>query len=271
MRYLCAVCTVILLFSAALPIAVQAQDEKPLPRVLIIGDAVYDHNLKVGLTADIKDRAEVVVARYPAGIVLNSSTAIEHLDQLLGRIDRNSKAVAQEKWPKWDLILFNVGLGDLIHSVPELKSLRVLPIHAGGMKVTDAKEYAKNLDTLVRQLKASVKGTKLVWASTTPIRASSSNVFEKGSEIAYNEIAAAVIAKHGVPTCDMHSYVKCLINMDKPAGHGADPFHFDKLPIHMPIVRAIETAFGFTPMPETKEEKTVKQIAGKKADANPGP
>jgi hypothetical protein len=57
----------------------------------------------------------------------------------------------------------------------------------------------------------------------------------------------------------MYTFVKHLINMDKPAGFGADPFHFDKKPIHMPIVRVIEQMFQLPPMPETEEEKTSKQ------------
>ena len=57
----------------------------------------------------------------------------------------------------------------------------------------------------------------------------------------------------------MYSFVKKLINMDKPAGFGADPFHFDKKNIHMPIVRVIENTFQLPPAPETEEEKIVKQ------------
>ena len=57
----------------------------------------------------------------------------------------------------------------------------------------------------------------------------------------------------------MHTFVKHIINMDKPAGFGADPFHFDKKPIHMPIVRVIENAFSLQPVTETEEENTNKQ------------
>ena len=85
--------------------------------------------------------------------------------------------------------------------------------------------------------------------------------FEKGSEIEYNRIAAEVMKKHGVPTNDMYTFVKHLINMDKPAGFGADPFHFDKKSIHMPIVRLIEQVFRLPPIPETEEEKNSKQSA----------
>jgi len=38
---------------------------------------------------------------------------------------------------------------------------------------------------------------------------------------------------------DMYSHVRDLIDMEKPAGHGADPFHFDRKPIHQPLVQII--------------------------------
>ena len=80
-----------------------------------------------------------------------------------------------------------------------------------------------------------------------------------GSEIEYNRIAAEVMDKYGAPTNDMYSFVKHLINMDKPAGFGADPFNFDKKQIHMPIVRVVEKTFALTPVAESEEEKISKQ------------
>ena len=50
-----------------------------------------------------------------------------------------------------------------------MKSFRVMPIHVGGIRNTSEKEYAQNLDTLVRALKERAPKAKLVWASTTPI------------------------------------------------------------------------------------------------------
>lgn len=244
-----------------------AQANKPkadkLPRVLIIGDSVY-HQARGGST-DLKGKIEIDFAVWPQGVIANSTNAIKHFDQLLGKLDRNGKPVPEEKLPKWDLIHINVGLGDLIHRAPDMESFRVMPIHVGGVITTDKKSYEKNLDKLVGLLKAS--GAKIVWASTTPIRHSTSNVFEKGTEIEYNEIAAKVMAKHAVPTNDMYHFVKHLINMDKPASHGADPFSFEKKPIHMPIVRVIEQAFSLKPLPETAEEKAVKEAAAKPAPA----
>jgi hypothetical protein len=219
----------------------RAQKQADLPRVLIIGDSVYsNHARPVG--AALKGKASVVIAAAPKDTVLNSLTAIEHLDHLLGRIDRNGKPVPEDNWPTWDLIHINVGLGDLIHRVPDMKSFRVLPIHAGGVVAIEPKQYEKNLDVLIGKLKAT--GAKVVWASTTPIRYSRSNVFKLGSEIEYNKIADRVMKKHGVTTNDMYAYAKSIMNMDKPAGHGADPFHFDKKPIHAAIVQTIVDALN---------------------------
>ena len=234
---------------------VWAQGDKDLPRVLVIGDTVYSQHAR-GAANDLKGRATVVVASWPEGAIPNSTTAIKHLDQLLGYVGRDGKPLAEDKRPTWDMIHINVGLGDLIHCVPDLKDFRVLPIHMGGVVSTSPQQYGKNLDEIIKRLKAT--GAKIVWANTTPIRHSTSNVFEMGSEIEYNAIAAKAMTKHRVPTNDMYAYVKHLINMDKPAGHGADPFNFDKKPIHMPIVRVIERAFDVPPMPETKEEAAVK-------------
>lgn len=248
--------TILSLLFVVLALPAISQD-KPLPKVLVVGDSVYFQHAR-GVTEDLKDKAEVTVIKSYGFGILNSATILEHLDEILGRVDRNGNPVPEEKWPTWDMIHVNVGLGDLIYRVPDLKDFRVMPIDAGGVITTDTKQYEKNLDELVRQLKAAAPGAKLVWASTTPIRHSTSNVFELGSEIEYNAIAAKVMTKHGVPINDMYTYVKHLINMDKPAGHGADPFNFDKKPIHMPIVRVIERAFDMQPMPETKEEAAVK-------------
>ena len=240
-----------------------AQDD--LPRVLIIGDSIAGMYSRE-TSSVFKDKAKVEVGYKAPEFLLNSSTIFEELDQFLGRIDRSGKPVPKEKWPTWDLIHVNVGLGDLVHCVPGLKEIRLLPHTIGGEIATTPKEYEQNLNRLMQELKAKAPDAKIVWASITPIRASSNEVFKLGTEIEYNAIAERVMSKHRVPINDMYTYVKHLINMDKPAGHGADPFHFDKKPIHMPVVRVIEKAFGIKPMDETEEEKAVKE-----ALAKPGP
>ena len=202
--------------------------EDSIPRVLIIGDFVYQQ-AHSGLQKDLTGKVKVHYPRLDPGVIINSSSVLEHFDTLVGEGD-------------WDLIHFNVGLGDLIHRAPWFKSMRVYPKPDGGVPNTSPEQYEQNLRALVKRLKAT--GSKLVWASTTPIRHSSTNVFEMGSEVKYNAIAAKLMKEQGIPTNDMYTFVKELINMDKPAGHGADPFHFDKKPIHPPILETIQSTLG---------------------------
>ncbi len=197
--------------------------EELLPRVLLLGDVVYQEPAKEA-AKELAGKVEIVFTPIQPGEVRNTTTALENLDHLLGK-------------GKWDLIHFNFGLGDLIYRAPNMKSFRVLPIEAGGGHTTSPEQYENNLRDLTKRLKAT--GAKLVWASTTPIRHSSTNVFELGSEIKYNAIAAKVMTQEQVAINDMCGQVKLLINMTKPASHGADPFDFDKKPLHPLIVQSI--------------------------------
>ena len=199
-----------------------------LPRVLILGDAVYRQPAQEA-KKQLQGKVEVVYVTMSAGEVLNTSSALAKLDTLLGE-------------EPWDLIHFNFGLGDLIYRVPTTKSFRALPIHVGGVRATSPQQYEANLQKLAKRLRAT--DAKLVWAHTTPIRHSSSNVFQLGSEIEYNAIAARVMYDHKVPVNDMYSYVKTLIDMKKPASHGADPFFFDRKPLHPPVVESILRELG---------------------------
>jgi len=200
-----------------------AASEKSLPRVLILGDQIYQQPA-TELKKELKGKVEVHYPRLEPGEIWNSTTALELMDRQLGD-------------GQWDIIHFNCGLGDLIHRVPGVKAFRVMPRHAGGIRTTSPRQYEKNLSALVTRLKATK--AKLVWASTTPIRHSTTNIFEKGTEIEYNAIARKVMGKHAIPTNDMYTFVKGLIDMNKPAGHGADPFFFDRKPIHPPLLRII--------------------------------
>jgi hypothetical protein len=214
------------------------QGEPALPSVLIIGDAVYHQHAR-GSINELKGQANVQFANWPKGVLPSSTNAIEHLDLLLGIKDAASKDVAEDQRPDWDLIHFNVGLGDLIHCMPNIKTHRAQPYNAGGVIRTDVKLYEKNLETLVLLLRQKAPHAKIVWANTTPIRHSRENVFKLGTEVEYNRIAEQVMIKHGVPVNDMYSYAISIMNMDKPASHGVDPFHFDGKPIHSPIVEII--------------------------------
>lgn len=236
----------VLLVLACAPVFAQ-QGKPALPRVLILGDSVYAQHTR-GAADELRGQSIVHIAPWPKAVLPSSTNLIEHLDLLLGIKNAAGKDVPEDKRPRWDLIHFNVGLADLIYCVPEIKSHRVLPFTAGGVLRTDAKQYEKNLHTLVRLIKQKAPKAKIVWASTTPIRHSRENVFKKGDEIMYNQIAEHVMKKHGIPINDMYGYVLSFMDMDKPAGHGFDPFYFDKRPLHPPIVDVIIRELSLKPI-----------------------
>ncbi|MDG2223965.1 MAG: hypothetical protein P8L85_21470 [Rubripirellula sp.] len=194
-----------------------------IPRVLILGDSVYQQPAGEVAKA-LKGKVEVVFPPIMPGEVRNTTTILANLDVWLGD-------------GKWDLIHVNAGLGDLVYRAPGMKAFRVMPISSGGVRATDSVSYEQNLRGIIKQLHAT--NAKLLWATTTPIRHSASNLFEMGSEVEYNAIAIRVMGDENVVVNDMYTYVKGLIDMDRPASHGADPFYFDRKPLHPPIVRSI--------------------------------
>ena len=83
------------------------------------------------------------------------------------------------------------------------------------------------LDQLVARLRKT--GAKLLWATTTPIDSSKlDSIYDPGSEIEYNRIAARVMARHGVATNDMHAYVRRILAKKRDPS----PFSFDRKPLH---------------------------------------
>ena len=195
----------------------------PIPNVLVLGDSIYSQPAD-NAASILRGRVNLKFATIQPGEVRNTRNVLNNLDEILGD-------------ERWDLIHFNVGLGDLIYRAPNMKAFRVLPKQAGGIRTTPPAIYEKNLRDLVTRLKAT--GSKLIWASTTPIRHSSTDVFEMESEIKYNALATQVMKEQGVPINDMYSHVLKLIDMDKPAAHGADPFYFDRKPLYPPLVLSV--------------------------------
>ena len=210
----------ILLLSCVL-LPAPALAEAALPRVLILGDGVYQEPAR-RVASELKGRVEVVYATVQPGQVSTAETALKNLDTLLGT-------------GSWDLIHFNFGLGDLVYRAPAMESFRTMPKAAGGVRTTGGQQYEKNLRELVGRLKAT--GAELIWASTTPIRSSPTGIFDLGSEQQYNAISARVMAEYKIPINDMHAYVTSTIDMERPSG--SDPFTFDNKPLHPPIVRSI--------------------------------
>ncbi len=210
------------LLLSTLPAAICGAAE-PLPRVLILGDFVYNEPSRT-LAREQKGRLEVVYRTVDAPEVASSTVVRARLKELLGD-------------QKWDLIHFNCGLADLVHRLPGSKSFRVMARKVGGVRNTSPDQYEENLKAIVKQLKAT--GAVIVWASTTPIRSTPNDIFEMGVEQQYNDIAQRVMRQKGVAINDMYAHVKAAIDMNKPASHGFDPFSFDRKPIHGPIAAII--------------------------------
>ncbi len=197
-----------------------AQNE---PRVLILGDGIYAAPAGE-MAKNLKGRAEVVYLPMQPGEVRNTATALKELDRFLGN-------------GKWDVIHFNFGLGDLIYRAPGMEAFRVLPKEAGGIPAVDLEHYQNNLQEIVARLKKT--GATLIWASTTPVAKSQMRIFEPGSEIEYNLVAAKVMAANGVAVNDLHAYVaEKLKGTDTRRMPGT--FEIDKsAPLAAPITEAI--------------------------------
>jgi hypothetical protein len=139
------------------------QDDPKLPRVLLIGDSVSRGYTQPTRVA-LAGMANV--HRAPANCGPTAS-GLKHLDVWLGE-------------GKWDVIHFNFGIHD---------------------RATPAADYVKRLEEIVARLKKT--GSKLIWASTTPIPDNPAQKQTAQSVVEKNALAAEVMKKHGIPTDDL--------------------------------------------------------------------
>jgi hypothetical protein len=227
----------IILSVLLLPVCVAAAAEESVPRALILADSIYREPARSAAN-ELKGRVDLVFPKERPG---DTTTALTHLDQLLGE-------------GTWQVIHFNFGFADLHYRDPSTNTIRAMSKLAGGIRVTSPEQYEKNLRELVTRLKAT--GARLIWASTTPIASSKyDNLYDPGSEIEYNAIAARVMAEHKVPINDMHAWVLANVK-DK---RDPSPFSFNRVPIHPPMVDSILRELGLSSSAD----------AGQPADPNP--
>lgn len=164
------------------PVFEQIQDEPGLPRVLIIGDSI-----SMGYTLPVRKLlAGKANVHRPAVNCGPTTRGVQGLEQWLGD-------------GKWDVIHFNFGLHDL-----RIVDEKLNPKRVGELQVPLA-DYEKNLDAIAERLKKT--GAKVIWRNTTPVPEGSA-LREPGTELKYNEVAAKVMAKHGIPTQDLYSFVQ---------------------------------------------------------------
>lgn len=161
-----------------------------LPNVLLIGDSI-----SIGYTRAVRQKlagkANVFRPMHGRGPDNFGDTRIG-----LRKLDA---ALATQK--KWDVIHFNWGLWDLCYRNPKSKTQGNRD-KIGGTLSVPLEEYERNLEQLVAKLEAT--GARLIWASTTVVPENEAGRFV-GDDARYNAVAARVMAKHHIPTDDLHA------------------------------------------------------------------
>jgi hypothetical protein len=146
-----------------------------LPRVLLIGDSISGQYFD-GVTEAFKGKAYLARVGSSAAVCLPSC------------LDEIRLALSQQHYA---VIHFNNGLH--------------------GWDYTE-EEYAHGLAALVKFLQTTAPDSKLVWASTTPVREGGPafQQFEPKNERvkARNKIAAALMARKNIPTDDLYSLME---------------------------------------------------------------
>ncbi len=158
-----------------------------LPRVLIVGDSI-----SIGYTPYLKNflRGLATVSHNP-GNAGDTWRGLKGLDRWLGKT-------------KWDLIHFNWGLWDLAWRKQTPHGPKGLDKKKGRLTSTP-EQYGRNLRALVKRLEKT--GARLVWATTTPVPPGEPGRFQ-GDAARYNQVAAAIMKKEGIPTDDLYAQVK---------------------------------------------------------------
>ena len=172
------------------PAMAAVKDVPGLPRVLIIGDSI-----SIGYTAPVREllkgKANLHRPRTNCG---PTTRGLAEIDAWLGD-------------GKWDVIHFNWGLHDLKYMGASGKNLAD-PKAPTSKPQVPIEAYAENLDKLVTRMKKT--GAKLIWRNTTPVPPGSQGRVV-GDSKRYNDAAAKVMKKHGVPTHDMYAF--CMPRM----------------------------------------------------------
>lgn len=166
------------------PVLAPIEDDPDLPRVLIIGDSI-----SMGYTLDTRAmlKGEANLHRPPTNCG-PTTKGLAEIDAWLGE-------------GKWDVIHFNWGLHDLKYMNEQGKLVGV----DQGKQQVPIKEYAKNLDELVKRLKKT--GATLIWRNTTPVPEGAKGRLPADA-VKYNEAAEKVMAKHKVQVHDLYSFAK---------------------------------------------------------------
>jgi len=167
--------------------AENARLQKPLPRVLIMGDSI-----SIGYTPYVAEMLEgEVIVSHHKGNARHTGTGLEMLDQWIGKT-------------KWDVIHFNWGLHDLCYRNPDSRA-RDNRDKINGTITTNLEQYERNLDQLVQRLEKN--GAILIWAQTTVVPEGEAGRFV-GDDRKYNEVAARIMNKYDIMIDDLYTLTR---------------------------------------------------------------
>lgn len=217
--------------SAAAPPSAEA--EKPLPRVLLLGDSI-----SIGYTPYVQKmmQGEAVVLRPTrngkrAENCAGTTNGVKHIDRWL-QIDGG----------RWDVIHFNFGLHDLKRVMPGTLSNSNNPEHP---RQAEPDVYERQLRTIARKLKAT--GAKLIFCTTTPVPSGGVKPHRDVEDPErYNAIGRRIAAEVGARVNDLWAVAQPRLNeIQRPVNVHFTPEGSKFLAEH--VVRAIRESLASTP------------------------
>lgn len=164
----------------AISISFYAATADKVKNILIIGDSI-----SIGYTPFVEKALapDILVTHNPG----NGGSTVRGLDSL--EVWLNHK--------KWDLVMFNFGLHDMVYKNDQNKYDAV-----NGIITVPLEVYRKNLELIVTRLKSET--TNLIFINTTVVPENSSG--RKPEDPAkYNQVAMEVMKKNGVQVIDLYT------------------------------------------------------------------
>lgn len=163
-----------------------------LPNVLILGDSISIAYTPMVIEA-LAGKANVSRPKANCGPTTNYLKALDNW--LTG------PGVTHAANTKWDIIHFNAGLHDLCYRNPDAKVYGKRDKVNGTLSVT-LEDYEQNLETIVQRLKKT--GATIIFANTTVVPEGEAGR-KVGDDLRYNEVAAKVMARHGIAVNDLQA------------------------------------------------------------------
>lgn len=176
--------------------------ERPIPRILIIGDSI-----SIGYTPFVKKAlSDIAIVVHNEGNAQYTGYGLNKINKWLGN-------------EHWDVIQFNFGLWDLCYRNNESKAQGKRD-KINGKITTSSEEYRENLETLVRILQKT--HAKLIFVTTTVVPENEVGRFPCDVD-KYNAVALEVMKKYHITVNDLNPLSHKVHQM---YGLGNDNVHY---------------------------------------------